>query len=493
MDYVIVGNGVAGITAALDVRRRDPRAAITVISGETDYFFSRTALMYSFMDRLSRRDLEPYERGVYDAQRIRRVRGWVQDLDAHSRTLKLDSGQSIAWDRLLLATGSHPRRPDWQGLENVRSGLVNFASMQDLDACETVARRGGKAVVVGGGLIGLELVECLRWAGMEVTFLIREPWYWPIALNEAESAMVIGHLRHHGVNVVTGEVVTAVETDAAGAVTGISTDPSMTGRPLTPNDEKGVLARSPSTEPRMPKSGNAPDATALSGSRLRSGAFSEQRGSRYECCALGVSIGVEPAIDWLRNVSTPPRLGRGVIVDAGFRTSLPSVFAAGDCAEIELSRRTPFVEQIWYSAKRQSALAARSMLGEPIQYEPPIFFNSSKFFEIEYTTVGRFPRDSEPTQLPSAHEFYFRYPGKDVSLRIAEQDDAVRAFNLLGSRWDHNQCERWIEERRSLDDVMDRLHQAQFDVEFGRLDLAPVRAAFKQWRAGASASVEVTA
>jgi hypothetical protein len=80
-----------------------------------------------------------------------------------------------------------------------------------------------------------------------------------------------------------------------------------------------------------------------------------------------------------------------------------------------------------------------------------------------------------------------------VSLRIAEQDDAVRAFNLLGSRWDHNQCERWIEERRSLDDVMDRLHQAQFDVEFGRLDLAPVRAAFKQWRAGASASVEVTA
>jgi NADPH-dependent 2,4-dienoyl-CoA reductase/sulfur reductase-like enzyme len=441
MDYAIVGNGVAGITAALDVRRRDPRAAITVISGETDYFFSRTALMYAFMDRLSRRDLEPYERGVYDAQRIRRVRGWVQDLDAHSRTLQLDNGQSIAWDRLLLATGSHPRRPDWQGLDRVRSGLVNFVSMQDLDACETVTRRGGKAVVVGGGLIGIELVECLRWAGMEVTFLIREPWYWPIALNEAESAMVIGHLRHHGVNVVTGEVVTAVETDSAGAVAAVSTE----------------------------------------------------RGSRYECCALGVSIGVEPAVDWLHNVSTPPRLGRGVIVDAGFRASLPSVFAAGDCAEIELSGRAPLVEQLWYSAKRQGALAARSVLGEPIQYEPPIFFNGSKFFEIEYTTVGRFPRDSEPAKLPAAHEFYFRYPGKDVSLRIAEQDGAVRAFNLLGSRWDHNQCERWIEERRSLDDVMDRLHQAQFDVEFGRLDLAPVRAAFKQWRAGAAVSVGVTA
>jgi NADPH-dependent 2,4-dienoyl-CoA reductase/sulfur reductase-like enzyme len=483
MDYAIVGNGVAGITAALDVRKRDPRAGITVISGETDYFFSRTALMYSFMDRLSRRDLEPYERGVFDAQRIQRVRGWVTGLDAQAHTLKLDNGQSVAWDRLLLATGSHPRRPDWQGLDRVRSGLVNFVSMQDLEACEAIARRGGKAVVVGGGLIGIELVECLRWAGMEVTFLIREPWYWPIALSPAESAMVIGHLRRHGVNVLTGEVVAAVETDAAGAVTGISTGLSMAGGPFIPNDE------APSTEPRMSKSGNAPEPTASSRSRLRSGASSEQQGSRYECCALGVSIGVEPAVDWLRNVSSPPRIGRGIFVDAGFRTSLPSVFAAGDCAELELPGRAPLVEQIWYSAKRQGALAARSMLGEPIQYEPPVFFNSSKFFEIEYTTVGRFPRDSGPAPLSAGREFYFRYPGKDVSLRIAEQDGAVRAFNLLGSRWDHNQCEQWIAERRSLDDVMDRLHQAQFDVEFGRLDLAPARAAFKQWRAAASAEV----
>ena len=434
MHYAIVGNGVAGITAALHLRQRDPRAEITVVSGETDYFFSRTALMYSFMDRLTRRDLEPYERGAYDAQRIRRVRGWVKNLDAQSRTLALDNGQALPWDRLLLATGSRPRRPDWQGLDRVRSGLVNFVSMQDLDACEAAARRGGKAVVVGGGLIGIELVECLRWAGMEVTFLIREPWYWPIALSEPESAMAIEHMRHHGVTVVTGEAVTSVETDAQDAVTGISTE----------------------------------------------------RGARYECAMLGVSIGVEPAVDWLRFVSTPPRLGRGVTVDAGFRTSLASVFAAGDCAEVELDGRKPFVEQIWYSAKRQGRLAARSMLGEPIQYAPPIFFNSSKFFEIEYTTVGRFVQDGQRV-------FYFRSPDRDVSLRIAERDGAVQAFIMLGSRWVHNIFYEWFGQRRSLVDVMDRLHQAQFDVEFGRLDLAPARAAFKQWRAENPVNVEVTA
>lgn len=443
MNYAIVGNGVAGITAALELRKREPRAEINVISGESDYFFSRTALMYSFMDRMTRRDLEPFERGVFDAQRIGRVRGWVTDLDAPARKLSLDAGPKLAWDRLLLCSGSCPRRPQWQGLDQVRSGLVNFVSMQDLDACEAVAQRGQQAVVVGGGLIGIELVECLRWAGMEVTFLIREPWYWPVALSETESAMVIEHMRHHGINVVIGEAVTSVETDMQGAVTAVSTE----------------------------------------------------QGTRYECCALGVSIGVQPAVDWLRKVATPPRLVRGIVIDAGFRTSLDGVFAAGDCAELELSGRAPLVEQIWYSAKRQGRLAARSMLGEPIQYIPPIFFNSSKFFEIEFTTVGRFAKESlaSPQPSPDAQRvFYFRYPAKDVSVRIAEQGGAVQAFNMLGSRWDHNKFEQWIQERRSLDAVMDRLHQAQFDVEFGRLDLAPARATFRRWRA-ASARAEVLA
>lgn len=444
MRYAIVGNGVAGITAALELRKREPRAEINVISGESDYFFSRTALMYSFMDRMTRRDLEPFERGVFDAQRIGRVRGWVTDLDAQSRTLALSDGRKLAWDRLLLTSGSSPRRPQWLGLDQVRSGLVNFVSMQDLEACEGAAQRGGKAVVVGGGLIGIELVECLRWAGMQVTFLIREPWYWPVALSQAESAMVLEHMRHHGINVVIGEAVTRVETDLQGAVTAVATE----------------------------------------------------QGTRYECCALGVSIGVQPAVDWLRKVSTAPRVGRGIVVDPGFRTSLDGVFAAGDCAELELPGCAPLVEQIWYSAKRQGRLAAHSMLGEPVHYIPPIFFNSSKFFEIEFTTVGRFANESLTAELPAPNEqhvFYFRYPDKNASVRIAEQGGAVQAFNMLGSRWDHNKFEQWIEERRSLDAVMDRLHQAQFDVEFGRLDLAPARAAFNQWRAANAARVKVSA
>src|SRR5437764_15308169 len=81
-DIVIIGNGPCGIDAAFAARERDGRSRITVVGGESDYFFSRTALMYAFMDRLDRRDLEPHERRVYDQRGITRMRGWVTDLDA---------------------------------------------------------------------------------------------------------------------------------------------------------------------------------------------------------------------------------------------------------------------------------------------------------------------------------------------------------------------------------------------------------------------------
>ena len=82
MRYVIVGNGVAGATATMTLRQRDRKASIALIGGESDYFFSRTALMYAYMDRLTLRDLEPFERNVWDKQAIRLVRGWVKDIDA---------------------------------------------------------------------------------------------------------------------------------------------------------------------------------------------------------------------------------------------------------------------------------------------------------------------------------------------------------------------------------------------------------------------------
>lgn len=417
---MIVGNGVAGTTAALKLRERDSQAAITVISDESDYFFSRTALMYVYMDRMSLRDLEPFERKVYDKQKIQRVRGRVIDLDAARNCIELAAGP-LHYDKLLLATGSVARQSDWQGLQKVQSGLVNFVSLQDLERCERQTRRGMKAVVVGGGLIGIELVECLHHHGVQMTYLIREPWYMQPKLSEAEGRIVEEEIAHHGINVKTNESIASVESGESSEVTAVTTEANH----------------------------------------------------RVECSLLGVCIGVQPNVEWLRNTRTPPQLRQGVIVDRAFRTSLRNVFACGDCAEVDASPGRPFVEQMWYSAKRQGELAALSMLGDPVDYQPPLFYNSAKFFEMDYTTVGTMGQGEH-------EEFFVRIPGRRVSIRIHERSNGVRGFSLLGSCWNHTVLQTWILERRSLAYVIEHLEQAQFDVEFGRLALAPIRAEYNR-------------
>jgi NAD(P)H-nitrite reductase large subunit len=431
MHFVIIGNGVAGATAAMTLRQREPEAEITMISGESDYFFSRTALMYAYMDRMSRRDLEPFERKAYTRQNIRLVRDWVTDLDAAGRILHLKTGQPLVYDRLLLAVGSLANRPAWPGLESARQGVVHFVTLQDLEQCERYTNSTREAVVVGGGLIGVELAECLHFHGKEVTFMVRSPGYWPAALGKEESEIVTGHIRRHGVCV-------------------------------RPNDEPGEVL--------------VADDGRVRGLRCKSGA-------ELPCQMLGIAIGVHPAVDWLQKVTTPPRIERGIVISPSLETSLENVWAAGDCAEFEHNGQWT-LEQIWYTAKRQGELAARAMLGDAIRYEPPIFYNSAMFFEIEYTSSGMV--NDAP---PGAISFFCRIPGKEASVRIVELEDAVVGLNMLGARWNHTIFERWIAERRTMDYVVEHLAEAQFDVEFGRVDISSVAPSYRLWKGQAARAV----
>lgn len=414
MHILIIGNGIAGITCALEARVRDATARITVVSGETEFFYSRTALMYAFMDKMDRRDLEPYERDVWAKQRIDLVADWLVDVDATKHTARLEKAGNITYDKLVLAVGASARIPEWQGSARAAQGVVNFVSMQDLDACEGLVPSTRRAVVAGGGLIGIELVECLRHHRIPTTFLIREPFYWPAALSREESELVIAHLREHGVDVVLDDVIAEVVSES-GRVKSVRTT----------------------------------------------------LGKSYDCDLLGVCIGVTANVSRLATWTTRPELGRGILVDDGFRTSLPDVYACGDCCEVRRADGTSFTELIWYSAKRHGQLTARSIFGDDVHYEQPVFFNSSKFFHIEFTTVG----DVETAQAGTP-TIYRHRRGQNVTQRIVHDGKRVIGFNMLGSRWDNELLARWITERRSAAWVLEHLAEAQHDVEFGRVDLS---------------------
>lgn len=235
MKVIIIGNGVAGATCAMTLRELDPSVEITLVGRESKYFFARTGLMYALMDRLTVRDLEPFERDVYQKKRINLISDEVLKIDFDRRRVDLLQGEGLPYDRLVLATGSLPVSPpkSWlvseDGHQSSRvpndrpTGMVNFVSLGDLQACESLLSTSRRAVVVGGGLIGIELVESLLHHGLQVTFLIRETRFWPDVLSESESDLVFAHMKENGVDVRFGDSIESILRDAHGRVSGVET------------------------------------------------------------------------------------------------------------------------------------------------------------------------------------------------------------------------------------------------------------------------------
>jgi len=417
MHYVIVGNGVCGIEAALALRGRDAEARITIVSDEHDHFFSRPALMYVFAGQTSLRDIEPYDRGLYERMGFAGVGKRVQTVDAAGHALVFEDGGRLGYDRLLLAVGSRGRPAPWPGAEG--PGLHYFVTLGDLGRLDREARKGMRAVVIGGGLIGVEVAEVLLHRGLQVTFVIREDWYFPLALDRHEAAIVAEHMRGHGVEVYLGANVEAI----------------------------------------VRGEGGRPSALRL------------DTGADVSCDLVVSAIGVVPNTDFLRGGPIELSKGGAIEVDDALRTKAPDVWAAGDCANVTWFDGSRRPEQLWYTARDQGRVAARSMLGDEVAYRRDTWYNSAKFFDIEYTTAGWVPVllnwDNTPADPgPDVRTWFQRVPGQTVSQRVVCRGERVVGFNMLGTRWDHEVLVRWIEERRGLDWVLEHLPEAQFDEEF---------------------------
>ena len=416
MHYAVLGNGVAGIEAALALRARDARARISIVSAEHDHFFSRPALMYVFAGQTSLRDTEPYDRAFYDRMRFERRSGRVMHLDGTGHALAFEDGARLGYDKLLLAVGSKAREAPWPGA--LGAGLHYFVTLRDLEGLDRAARRGERAVVVGGGLIGVEVAEILRARGLQVTFVIRESWYFPLALDEQESGLVAEHMRAHGVDVRLRASVEEILRGSDGSVRGV---------------------------------------------RLESG-------DEIPCEIVVSAIGVVPNTKFLEGSGLALSKGGAIEVDAALKTSAPDVWAAGDCANVTWADGSRRPEQLWYTAREQGRVAARAMLGDAAAYDRGTWYNSAKFFDLEWTTAGVVPvsldwDDTPIAPAPGVRSWFQRVPGRLESQRIVVEGERVVGFNMLGSRWNHERFLDWIRERRPLDWVLAHLGEAQFDEE----------------------------
>ncbi len=420
MHIAIIGNGVTGITAALRIRERQPDWRITVISGESKYHYSRPALMYIFMGHMRYEDTKPYEDHFWDEKRLNLVRAWVTKIDTQAKRLELHDREALSYDKLLIASGSQSNKFGWPGQD--LDGVQGLWGLYDLKRLYDTAKRTRHAVIVGGGLIGIELAEMLHSRGIHVDFLVRESSYWNNILPAEESGMINQTIREAGLGLFLKTELKEIVDDGQGRVAGVITN-----------------------EDRM-----------------------------IDCQMVGLTAGVSPNIELVRE--SPIETARGILVDWQLRSSVEDVYAAGDCAELV----TPgddrnVIQQVWYTGKMQGQLVADSICGETCTYDPGLWFNSAKFLDLEYQTYGKVNM-----RVPGEKNLFWRHPTEMIAVRIVHLEGIVIGLNLMGLRFRHEVCERWLVEERTVDYVLAHLEEANFDPEFFRRHEPTVRRALQE-------------
>lgn len=420
---VIIGNGIAGITAARHIRKKSDNE-ITVISAESKYFFSRTALMYIYMGHMRFEDTMPYEPHFWKKNNIDLIMDLVISVDTEGQWLKMASGMELQYDQLIIASGSKPNFIGWKGQD--LKGVQGLYSKQDLALLEENTEGVKCAAIVGGGLIGIELAEMLLSRGIQVHFIIRDKQFWSTVLPKPESSMLMEHFKkHQGLTVHYDEELEEIMGDTNGRVAQITT----------------------------------------------------KKGAVLDVQFVGITIGVVANIPFLEGSGI--EINRGVLVNEFLETNRKNVYAIGDCAEVKnpvTGRKA--IEQVWYTGRIMGETVASTITQKRTSYDPGVWFNSAKFFDLEYQTYGNVPTSLPEDQL----SFVWQHESKELLLHFVfeKSTDRLIGINTLGIRLRHELFDAWIKSEKSIDFVIQHLASANFDPEFYRSFEKEILAKFNQ-------------
>ncbi|MCB1145910.1 MAG: FAD-dependent oxidoreductase [Leptospiraceae bacterium] len=425
---VIVGNGISGITLARELRKITENQII-VISSETEHFFSRPALMYIYMGDMKYEHTKPYEDWFWEKNRIELIKAHVKEIHPSANKLIFEDQSELEYDELVLATGSKSNKFGWPGQD--LPGVQGFYSYPDLQQLEKNTQGIERAVIVGGGLIGVEVAEMLLSRKINVTFLVRESGFWNIVLPGQEAAMIEREIREHHVDLRMQSNLKEIIAGPDGRVAAVTV---------------------------------------------------AETGERIDCQLVALTVGVSPNIDFVKGSGIETE--RGILVDRYLRTNLPNVFAIGDCAQFKnpLPDRRP-IEQVWYTGKLQAEALAQNLAKtsgnskELQEYEPGTWYNSAKFFTIEYQVYGNIPA----VNPDSVDSFYWEHSSSKICLRINYERETgfVLGIHGLGLRLRQDVCIGFIEKKMTLKDTVKNLKKAFFDPEFYRNYHKEIEAVFK--------------
>lgn len=328
-DFLIIGGSAAGTTAAEMIRGLNPNVTITIVTDEDHTQYSRVLLPHYIRGKVQRDQVFLKKDDWYLEHKIELLKGnKVKSLDVGLKTVELSSGEKIQFGKLLISIGGYVIPLVAPGAES--ANICYMRTIENADKIIAEAKGAKSAVIIGGGFIGLEFCSCFKVNGVEeITMLVREPYFWSSKLDEDSSKVLVGVLERNGIKVLSGEEVDHFD------------------------GSKSVVTKSQKF---------------------------------IEADVVGVGIGIKSDFSFLDGSGI--KINRAIVVDEYLESSIPDIYAAGDCAEFkDVIFERQHIMGNWSNATSQGAAVGKTIGGQKTVFETASSYTIN-FFDGSCTFIG---------------------------------------------------------------------------------------------------------
>jgi NAD(P)H-nitrite reductase large subunit len=375
--YVIVGASAAGIGAVEAIREVDPVGSIAVISEEPCPQYSRPMISDFVSGKADFHKMKCRTDEFWKENNVEAFMGKkASALNFTEKTVQLEGGEKVAYEKLLLATGGKPFVPKMEGQD--KDGVFTFTTIKDAEriAAKIDSINAKAAVVIGAGLIGISVTEALSKRGLKVTMVELQEKILSLLLDAKASDIVEGVVRKAGVNIVTGQSVQKI-----------------IGKPANEGAVGGVILT---------------------------------KGDQVPCDLVIVAIGVVPRTELV--VGTPVKTNRGIVVDNMMQTNVPDVYASGDVAEaydfiLNQNRLLP----LWPLAMLEGQVAGYNMAGKKTTYMGGTNMSSLKYFGIPIVSIGL----ANPKEDPALEVLVKQDAERNVYKKLVLKNNVIVGLTLV--------------------------------------------------------------